>query len=157
MRGLRIVVFASLLVCVTGTACEHEPEVDSFHETLGDISFGRAATLRVRIADEPAERARGLMGVRSLARDEGMAFLYDEPVSNGFWMKDTEIPLSIAFIRGRRVVDTAEMTPCTSDPCPMYRSMKPYTLAVEANAGWFRRHGIDPGDEMTSFDGPFFE
>ena len=156
MRRLCILVLVSLLAA---SACEHEPEpeADSFHQTLGDISFGQAARLKVRIADEPAERARGLMGVRSLAADEGMAFLYDEPVSNGFWMKDTEIPLSIAFIRGHRIVDTAEMIPCTSDPCPMYRSAKPYTLAVEANAGWFRHHGIEAGDEMTSFDGPFFE
>ena len=155
VRRLRIFVLLSILL---GGACDRTPDVDSFHEPVGNIEFGLDARLQVRIADTAGERARGLMGVRSLSANEGMAFVFgDQPVSDTFWMKDTEVPLSIAFVRGTRVVDVVEMTPCTEDPCRMYRSDSPYTLAIEANAGWFRRHDIHPGDEMTSFDGPFFE
>jgi uncharacterized protein len=154
VRRLRTVLLLSVLI----GACDRAPDVDSFHEAVGRIEFGPDARLRVRIADRPGERARGLMGVPSLSADEGMAFVFgDEPVSDTFWMKDTEIPLSIAFVLGTRVVDVVEMTPCRDDPCRMYRSDSPYTLAIEASAGWFRRHGVGPGDEMTSFDGSFFE
>jgi hypothetical protein len=154
VRGLSPIFVVALLFA---SACSDTSRVDSFHEALGHIEFGTAGTLTVRIADEPDERARGLMDVGSLPANGGMAFVFgDRPVSDGFWMKDTEIPLAIAFVHGTRVVDVDEMTPCTQDPCRMYRSTRPYTLAIEANAGWFRRHGIAPGDEMTSFDGPFF-
>ncbi len=62
-------------------------------------------------------------------------------------MKDTLIPLSIAFVgQDGRIVTLANMAPCRTDPCPTYSSREPYTLAVEANQGWFRDHGIHEGD-----------
>ena len=95
------------------------------------------------------------MGVRSLPADEGMAFLFPGRTTATFWMKDTPLPLSIAFVASRRVVAIDEMRPCAAEPCPTYGPARPYTYAIEANAGWFRDHGIEAGDEVTSFDGPF--
>lgn len=87
------------------------------------------------------------MGVERLPADEGMAFVFDEPVSSTFWMKDTLIPLSIAFVdEADRVIGVRDMQPCEADPCPTYGVDGPYILAIEANLGWFDEHGIEAGD-----------
>lgn len=133
-------------------ACGGEPPESP---TVGTIAFHGGAALDVRIADDDGERQRGLMGVTSLARDEGMAFTFEEPTDSSFWMKDTLIPLSIAFIDERdRVVTVLDMEPCTEEPCPTYSPDGPYVLAVEANAGWFDEHGVEEGDRMEGFYGP---
>ena len=86
----------------------------------------------------------------SLAPNAGMAFLFSGPVTVGFWMKDTLIPLSIAFWdQGHRIVAIREMEPCRADPCPLFSPGRPYVGAVEANAGWFDRHGVEAGDRVT--------
>jgi uncharacterized protein len=105
------------------------------------------ATLSVEIADTPDERATGLMDRESLPADAGMAFVWDEPVDASFWMKDTLIPLSIAFWDEQgRIVAIVDMQPCRTDPCPTYSSPEPYVGAVEANLGWFGRHGAEVDD-----------
>jgi uncharacterized membrane protein (UPF0127 family) len=115
-----------------------------FHAAEGDRS------LFVRVADSPDERAQGLMGVGRLAADEGMAFDFDGVSSAPFWMKDTLIPLSIAFVgQDGRIIAIEEMAPCRADPCPTYSAREPYTLAIEANAGWFREHGVHEGDRCS--------
>jgi hypothetical protein len=65
-------------------------------------------------------------------------------------MKDTSIPLSIAFVDDRgRIVSIRRMRPCRSDPCRIYRSDAPYVLAIEANVGWFERSGVRVGDRAV--------
>jgi uncharacterized membrane protein (UPF0127 family) len=108
---------------------------------------GADAPLYVDVADEAEERRRGLMGVENLPGDEGMAFVFDEPVDSTFWMKDTPIPLSIAFVdEDGRVIDVLDMEPCEADPCPSYGIDEPYVLAIEANIRWFQEHGVEAGD-----------
>lgn len=115
-----------------------------FHAAKGDRS------LSVHVADTLEERARGLMGTEDLPADEGMAFAFAEPSTASFWMKDTLVPLSIAFVGpDGTIVTLANMAPCRADPCPTYSARAPYTLAVEANAGWFRDHGIHEGDRCS--------
>ena len=96
------------------------------------------------------------MGVTSLPDDEGMVFDFgDQPQSGEFWMKNTLIPLSIAFVDdGRRIVTILEMEPCDAEPCPTYRADDWYVWAIEANAGWFERQGIEVGDTIEETDGP---
>ena len=108
------------------------------------------SSLNVEVADTEAERAQGLMGRTSLPPDAGMAFLWDEPVTSTFWMKDTEIPLAIAFwAQGGTIVSIREMTPCAADPCATYAADAPFVGAVEANAGYFDDHDIGVGDRAT--------
>ena len=96
-----------------------------------------------------AERARGLMGVEELPRDQGMAFVWDEPSSGTFWMKDTPLPLSIAFWDADgEVIALFDMQPCTTEPCPTYGPDEPFIGAVEANLGWFEEHGVAVGDHV---------
>jgi uncharacterized membrane protein (UPF0127 family) len=115
------------------------------------VRFGEgSAVLRVDVARSDAERRRGLMHVRSLPEDGGMAFVWTAPTDTGFWMKDTLVPLSVAFVdRDGRVVTIRDMTPCASDPCPVYSADAPFVLAVEANRGWFAEHGVAVGDRAV--------
>ncbi|MDY7114981.1 DUF192 domain-containing protein [Halomonas sp. SSL-5] len=107
---------------------------------------------RVEVADEPAERSRGLMGRERLAEDAGMLFLYaaEQPGGSGFWMYNTLIPLDIAFIDGAgRIVSTHTMEPCGSSApadCAVTRPGVPYRAALEVNAGTFAALGIGVGD-----------
>jgi len=115
---------------------------------------GRVRELCVLLASTAAQRARGLMGVTSLGGYDGMLFDFGGTVSGRFWMRDTLIPLSIAFFDGRgELVSTADMTPCpagTSDAdCPRYGAKAPYATALEAQLGQLGELGIVPGVTVT--------
>jgi uncharacterized membrane protein (UPF0127 family) len=104
---------------------------------------------RVAVADSPERRARGLMGVTALGQQEGMLFAFAENVGSGFWMKDTLIPLDIAFFDADGgYVDGFEMVPCTEDPCPSYTPSGSYRYAVEAAAG--ELSGVGPGSVLRA-------
>lgn len=134
------VALIGLVACSgTDTPTDRPPSTVTFD--------GTDAPLYVEIADSPGERSRGLMGVESMPANEGMAFIFDEPVLSPFWMKDTLFPLSIAFVdQENRVIGVRDMQPCEADPCPTYGVDEPYVLAIEANLGWFDDHGIGAGD-----------
>lgn len=113
------------------------------------VETGRGeVTLAVEVADTSEERARGLMGRPSLPEQAGMLFRYGEgEVPAGFWMKDTPIPLSIAFLdSGGRIVAVLDMEPCLADPCRLYDPGVPYRAALEVNRGAFARLGVEVGD-----------
>ena len=144
MRRLNVVILSLAVACsstaASGPPCSPDPSI---------VRFGQDAQLTVDVADTDVEREQGLMGVTALPTDRGMAFVWDAPTEATFWMKDTLIPLSIAFVdQSHRVVTVEEMTPCKADPCPTYAATAPYTTAVEANAGWFEQHGVQAGDTM---------
>jgi uncharacterized membrane protein (UPF0127 family) len=109
-----------------------------------------AVQVRVEEADSPAERERGLMGRASLGADQGMVFVFEEsPVTARFWMKDTLIPLSIAFWDADgSILTIRDMEPCPKDPCPTYGAPAPYVGALEVNQGFFDEHGIHVGDSI---------
>jgi uncharacterized protein len=101
----------------------------------------------VELAATPEDRERGLMGRTELGADEGMLFVFPEPWPGAFWMKDTLIPLSIAFWGDDgRIHTISEMTPCEAEPCETYPAADLYTYALEMNAGWFAEHGVEVGD-----------
>jgi uncharacterized membrane protein (UPF0127 family) len=107
------------------------------------------AHLTVEIADSEAEREEGLMGRTSLGANRGMAFLWDEPVESSFWMKDTLIPLSIAFWDDAgRIISILDMNPCAVDPCPSYGPDEPFVGAVEVERGTLGEHGVAIGDQV---------
>jgi uncharacterized membrane protein (UPF0127 family) len=106
--------------------------------------------LDVEIADTEARREYGLMNRRSLPQDAGMVFVFFQETSSGFWMKDTLIPLSVAFfdIDGK-ILSIIDMTPCTEDPCTIYNPGVSYRGALEANLGAFDRWGVHVGDTVN--------
>jgi uncharacterized membrane protein (UPF0127 family) len=107
----------------------------------------------VEVAADPAARAAGLMGRDRLAPGTGMVFLFPGDVRVAFWMKDTLVALSIAFVAADgRVVGVREMAPCRADPCPTYAAPGPYRYALEMAAGAFRDAGVGPGDRIVPED-----
>ena len=111
---------------------------------------GPELSLHVQIAETAQAQETGLMNVKKMPDQVGMAFLFDPPTSTPFWMKDTLIPLDIAFWDGRgRVVTTFTMAPCKADPCHQYDPAAFYVGAVEINAGLLAARGIHPGDTVT--------
>ena len=117
---------------------------------------GRRLRLTVEIADTPEATARGLMDVERLPDDQGMVFLWDEPSTVAFWMKDTLIPLDIAFWDQKgRIFDIQQMQPCAvpegqlaETECPLYRPSDPYVGALEVNLGLLERNGVRPGSTV---------
>ena len=101
-------------------------------------------TLRAELARTPEERARGLMGRKNLADGEGMLFIFERDEVLSFWMKDTLIPLSIAFIASDgRIMEIRDMRPGDLSAVRSGRSVR---YALEVPQGWFARAGIAPGD-----------
>ena len=105
--------------------------------------------VHVEIANTSAERAHGLMGRTEIANDAGMVFSFPQGSTSPFWMKDTLIPLSIAFYGTEgRIVRILDMNPCRHDPCPVYDPDATYRGALEVNQGAFRRWGVEVGDTV---------
>ncbi len=104
-----------------------------------------AAELRVEVASTPATRACGLSHRDQLDPERGMLFVFPEAAPRKFWMKDTRIPLSIAFLDvDRRVLNLLDMTPLETEQ--RYPSTGDANYALEVNEGWFEQHGISPRD-----------
>lgn len=105
--------------------------------------------LNVNVARTDRARSKGLMFVRSLPQDSGMAFVWPAPVTGSFYMLNTYIPLDIAFWDDQmKIIQIFRMQPCRKQPCRLYTPAGPYVGAVEVNAGVFRRKGIRDGDTV---------
>ena len=106
--------------------------------TVGDVEFA------VELAVTAEQRRQGLMFREQLGEREGMLFVFEQEQTVSFWMRDTPLPLSIAFIDGRGfIVHIADMVPYSEAPVP---SRYPVRYALEVNRGAFERAGVGVGD-----------
>jgi uncharacterized protein len=106
---------------------------------------------QVEIADDAAERARGLMFRDELPADHGMLFIHDEQDPQAYWMKNTRIPLDILYFDNDRklVSQQRDVPPCSAgDQCPPYPSEAPARYVLELNAGDAKRLSLKNGVEM---------
>jgi uncharacterized membrane protein (UPF0127 family) len=105
------------------------------------------------LAATQAQHNRGLMQVTdpTLGGYDGMLFRFDADTEDSFYMRNTPMPLSIAFIASDgSVVSTTDMAPCEDrDGCPLYNAAGPYRLAIEVPQGQLARLGIEPGAKVT--------
>ncbi|MCY3823075.1 MAG: DUF192 domain-containing protein [Nitrospinae bacterium] len=108
---------------------------------------GREAQLMVEIANSPEARAQGLMGRERLGENAGMLFVYKGDARRFFWMKNTRIPLSLAFIdKSGEVLEIIHLQPHKPGMrIPSYRSRNKVRRVLEVNQGWFLRNGFGPG------------
>ena len=105
------------------------------------------ARLWVEVAEDEAARSQGLMFRRQMPQDEGMLFVFEYPQLLSFWMKNTYLPLDIAFVASDgSILNILQMKPL--DEGPRYLSQGQALYAIEANAGWFQRQGIKAGDKV---------
>ena len=104
-----------------------------------------------QVASTPEQRMIGLMHRKEMPQQEGMLFVFEQPTQQCFWMKNTLLPLAIAFIADDgTIVNLDEMKPQTLDS---HCSAKPVRYVLEMNTGWFSRKGIKAG---TKLSGPPF-
>ncbi len=111
-------------------------------------SAGERLPVEVEIADTDAERQTGLMGRNVLPENAGMLFVFEGEQTLSFWMRDTLIPLSIAYIDAEgRIVDIQDMQPLDDVP-PHYVSAEPAQYALEVNQGFLEERGVVVGDTV---------
>ncbi len=170
MRALALLALSLLLL---GAACQDDavvltpngsvlelPEgVEAIDFPLGEVTISTATStyrLTVEVAQTPAQTARGLMYRSSMPEEAGMLFIFPSERSSGFWMMNTLIPLSIAYIAADgTIVTLRDMEPCSSDrercarEAEAYLPEAPYRYALEVNKSYFESRGISVGDSVS--------
>jgi uncharacterized protein len=102
--------------------------------------------IRVEVANTEESMRKGLMFRDRLAENSGMIFVYAKPGIQAMWMKNTRIPLSVAFADADgRILNIEDMEPLSEKP---HRSKGPAAYALEMNRGWFSKRGIGQGDRI---------
>ncbi|UCD79542.1 MAG: DUF192 domain-containing protein, partial [Desulfobacterales bacterium] len=105
-------------------------------------------SLTVELAATPTARACGLAHRNELPPTHGMLFIFPDVRPATFWMKDTRIPLSIAFVdESGKIINIRNMAPMQTDV--QYHSAGPAKYALEVNQGWFKKNGIEAGDHVV--------
>jgi uncharacterized membrane protein (UPF0127 family) len=124
------------------------------HGTVSFTEHGQTAEVRVEIADTSYSRDVGLMCRTALEADAGMLFVFEDDTGGPFWMKNTLIPLSIAFIDARWhivaiLAMNVESDPSRPNPNNLYAPKdRSYRYALEVNQGFFAQHGLDGKAEV---------
>ncbi len=134
MRSLRVVALSIVFGAFASTARAQLPIVE-----LG----AGMHLIRAELAADDPSRMQGLMFRKSLGQNEGMLFVFDEVTTHCMWMKNTFVPLSVAFLdASARIVNIADMTPQSEES---HCASQPARYALEMRRGWFAERGIGPG------------
>ena len=134
-----------LLLLLLAFGCSEKRSAESGPK-LGTITIN-GKVLSVEIADTRATRQKGLMNRSELAPDSGMLFIFERQAIHTFWMRNTSIPLDIAFIdRNGVITNIRQMEPFDEQTRHVASRPVPYALEVQKN--WFQTRGIGPGDKV---------
>ena len=118
---------------------------------ISTLKMPAGAVVAAEVADTPALREKGLMLRESLCEACGMLFVFQEPASHPFWMKNTLIPLDLVYMNESfGVVELAQLQPCKKDPCEQYIPSKAVLHVLEVNEGFASRHNISVGSRIVS-------
>lgn len=152
ITALCALLAAIVVACDRGGSVAESPSPDESRPAFdqGTVVIetdDQPVIFRVEVAQTPEQRAYGLMNREQLDDDAGMVFLFFEEHRGGFWMKDTLIPLSIAFFDvDGEILRILDMVPCEEEPCKVYDPGVTYSGALEVNRGAFEREGVEEGD-----------
>ena len=143
MRALSALAAALLLAALTtGATAQTAPQP---RLPTVDITAGMYI-IKAEVAGTPEQQATGMMFRKDMPGNEGMLFVNDEPGVRCFWMRNTLLPLTIAFIADDgTIVNLADMAPQTEDS---HCSAKPVRFALEMSRGWFAKRGIAAGFKL---------
>jgi uncharacterized membrane protein (UPF0127 family) len=133
--------------CLAMSPSAHAQAQDGQPQRLPTTTLGAGMyNIKVEVAQTQQEHATGLMWRTTMPANEGMLFIFPRAGQQCFWMKNTLLPLSIAFIDDSgRIVNLDEMQPKTENP---HCSTQPVRFVLEMNKGWFKKHGFKPGDQI---------
>lgn len=131
----------ALSLCFSaGAQTAAQPKLDTIVLSAG------MQNIRAEVARTPQQMATGMMFRREMGTHEGMLFAYDNPAVHCFWMRNTLLPLSIAFIADDgSIVNIADMQPQSDQS---HCAAKPVRFALEMNQGWFAKRNIQPGFKL---------
>ena len=144
MKSASVATFAAIaltaLACHAGAQDGPQPRLPTTPITAG------MHVIQAEVAERPEHQMTGMMFRRQMGANEGMLFVNDEPGVRCFWMRNTLLPLTIAFIADDgTIVNLADMAPQTEDS---HCSAKPVRYALEMSQGWFDKHGIKAGFKL---------
>ncbi len=139
-RTLRSLAAAIALLCTSALAQDGPQKLAAIQLSAG------MHLIQAEVAQTPAQRQIGLMNRPAMGANEGMLFVFEAPAQQCFWMKNTLLPLSIAFLADDgTVVNIEDMQPQALDS---HCSAKAVRYALEMNQGWFAKRGIKPGTRL---------
>ena len=128
------------LILVLGVSCAKD------NSPPKHVLYVRGIPIEVELANTPQKRQLGLMYRKSLDANKGMLFVYDKEQIVAFWMKNTSIPLSIAYINSSGLI--TEINDLESFSLQVDRSSYSVLYALEVNQGFFKKNGIKVGDTV---------
>jgi uncharacterized membrane protein (UPF0127 family) len=138
------VSLSCLLAALSGSAWSQEQAQLQLPRTT--LSAGMHL-IQTQVAATPEQRATGLMHRKEMPANEGMLFVFEQPAGQCFWMKNTLLPLTAAFVADDgTIVNLADMKPQTLDS---HCSAKPVRYVLEMNQGWFAKRGIQAGAQLS--------
>jgi uncharacterized protein len=139
--------FALLLLLVFMTTPTFPTNASNLPTTTVLISGKIKVEAEIAYTDEA--RMQGLMFREFLAPDAGMLFVFEEPDVQGFWMKNTKIPLDLIWLSERKeIVYFVTADPCVKDPCESYKPMQKAKYVLELNGGFLKKHGLGLGTQV---------
>jgi len=142
--GIQGTVFAGLILWMA-PAWTQQPALSTIKLNAG------IHVIQAEVASTTATRSQGLMRRKFMAQGAGMLFVFDESAGHCMWMKNTLIPLSVAFIDERsQIVNIADMQPLDE---ATHCASRPVRYALEMNQGWFNKRGISPGTLIQGLEG----
>lgn len=141
--------FITLLLALAASLAQaQQPQLNLPRVTL----MAGMHKIDAQVAATPAQRMTGLMHRRQMPQHEGMLFVFEQPSQQCFWMKNTLLPLAIAFVDDDgTIVNIDEMAPQTLDS---HCSARPVRYVLEMNHGWFDKKRVKPGTKLA---GPMFK
>ncbi len=143
--GFAARALAALLLAAAGLALAEAPLPVRQVKVAGHA-------LRVEVAATIEQRMKGLMFREKLGANDGMLFVFDEPGYHAMWMKNTPLPLSVAFVDGAgAILNILDMEPHTLD---QHAAAGPAVYAIETNKGWFAKRRIKAGDKVAGLPKP---
>jgi uncharacterized membrane protein (UPF0127 family) len=138
-------IFKILLASVCLVAVTQAQNLAQMNLARTKLSAG-IHLIEVQLALTPEQRSTGLMYRREMPQGEGMLFVFEQPSMQCFWMKNTLLPLSAAFVADDgTIVNLADMKPQTTET---HCSEKPVRFVLEMNQGWFAKRGIKAGFKL---------
>lgn len=135
---------ARVTLAIVTALCPLAAAAEPLPQTTLNVRFFQ---ITAEVASTPSQRAKGLMGRKSLLPNHGMLFIFDSLSTPCFWMRNTPLPLTIAFVGDDgRIVNFSDMQPFSDQAhCPA----QPVRFALEMEQGWFAKRGVLPGDPIT--------